>query len=503
MPTNNVVPVSEYATALKKGWPTILGATIVGAILGLMIVQLQGGGYEAEARVEVRPLVTAGDAPNLDISRQVNTTNERLIASSQRVVERALLLMEANTVTEEAVLEADSQIVVTVPADSQVLVFTVTADQPERARDLANAAAQAYLDFRLESGLIGTEQARDQLLSREATLIAELDAFAAEVDGDDDPQARTLSYRESSKTQELEGIGAKLANLNAISIDPGVVLDNATLPESASGLPTPIGFVSGALLGLLAGIGAAYWLDRRDDRFRDTSTELGAMGVGIFGEVPVGGGLFRHGHDHAIAELNSESSESYRRVQGSLLFKLDQTDKSVVLVAGTNNPQSATTVAANLAAAAARSGRRTLLIGADLRRPSLHERFGLPNELGLSDVLSGRAHLAGTLQSVEGIENLKLLSSGSPVVDPARLLQGDGLGRLIASVRQEYDLIVFEAPPVMQVADAVDLARLCEGAVLVIEPTRATRRGVSQSIEQLRRVGADVVGTVVAENAPA
>lgn len=522
MTASSVVPVSEYTAALKKWWLPIAVCAVAGAVLGAVLLSLQGGQYEAEARVEVRPLVIAGDDPNLDITRQVNTTNERAIASSQRVAERALALLDAaeamgiDDLDDPAVIEASEPIVipldevdaavtkseVTVPSDSQILVFTATSGSAERSADLANALARAYLAFREESGIATTEDSRNQLLSREAALIAELDEIGAEIGaaGDNEVRARTLSYRELSKIQELQGIGAKLANINAISVDPGVVLDDAVVPESVSGLPGPVGLVSGLLLGLLAGVAGAYWLDRRDDRFRNPSVELSSMGMRILGDVPVGGGLFRKEADEGLAAINSESAEAYRRVQGSLLFNLDQADKSVILVAGTNNPQSATTVAANLAVAAAQAGRRTLLVGADLRRPTLHERFHLPNDSGLSDVLSGRAHLAGSLQAVPNVKNLRLLSSGSPVDQPALLLQGEGLGRLVDAVQDDYDLVVFEAPPVEQVADAIDLARLCESAVLVIEPRRATRGGVIESIEQLRRVGADVLGTVIAQS---
>jgi capsular exopolysaccharide synthesis family protein len=518
----NVVSVSEYVSALRRYIPVVLGAALVGCVVGALLSQIQTGTYDAEARVEVRPLLAAGDDPNLDINRQVNTTNERLIASSQRVTERGLALLRAAedlgtsdlddpeveaaaslaVVDQDEVLEAAALIDVSVPSDSQILLFSVSAADAEGARDLADASAHAYLDFREESGLLSTQQSRVQLLEREAELIGELDALSFEVAaaGDDPGLLRSLGYREVSKTQELEGIGAKLANLNAISIDPGVVLDNADLPESLSGLSLPIAFIGGGLVGLLGGVAAAFVLDRRDDRFRDTSRELASMGVGVLGEVPVGSGLFRRGSEDAIAHVNSPGGQAYRRVQGSLLFQLDQSDRSVVLVAGTNNPQSATTVAANMAVAAARSGRRTLLIGADLRHPSLHDRFGAANDSGLSDVLIHRAELRRSLVINSELPTLEMLFAGTKVDQPDQLLQGQALGQLIDKARDYYDLVVIEAPPVLQVADASDLARICEGAVIVVEPSRATRRNVADAIEQLRRVGAEVVGMVVAES---
>ena len=518
-----VVDVSEYTSALKRWWPLIAVASVIGLVLGSVLIGLQSSSYESVATVEVRPLVTQGDDPNLDVNRQVNTTTERAIAGSQRVAERALALLEAaETVGTDdlddpevealaATLVVDTNVArdvvqnvdISIPADSQVLEISVAADSASRSQDLAQSMAHAYLDFRRDEGLAGTELARQQLLAREQELILELDDLSREIAAaTSDAQRQSLSYRDVSKREELAGIGSRLANISAISINAGEVLDDAELPEGRAGLPFLAGPMSGLLLGALAGLGVAFMLDRRDDRFRSAPSELTQMDLAPMGSVPVGRGIFRLGTDQAIAELNSEAGEAYRRVQGSLLFNLDQSDKTVVLVTGTNNPHSTTTVAANLATAAARAGRRTLLIGADLRRPSLHDRFGLDNVRGLSDVLSGNVAVDGALQQPPELPNLRIIPAGSPVQQPARLLQSVALGRFLSQVKDGYDLVVVEAPPVLSVADAADLGRLCEGVVLVVEPGRTSRSDVADSVEQLRRVGADVVGSIVAESTP-
>lgn len=514
-----VVDVSEYASVLRRWWRTIAIAAVLGAVLGLLAMQLQNRQYETSAKVEVRPLISAGDSPNLDVGRQVNTDTERAIANSQRVTERALALIQARDrlgdadlndpevweiandleISSEESSRVSPQIVVTAGFGTQILDFTAVAARPERARDLAQASALAYLEFRRQSGLNTTEQAWDNLIAREQQLLAELDDLAQAMANAQGAELQALSYTDISKREELSVIGGKLANLGAITVDPGVILTDAKIPQAMTGLPWVIGPMVGLVLGAVAGLAVAFLLDRRDDRVREPSVELSGLGVPMLGSVPVGRGWFNRSAGTVVAEVNSPEAEAYRRAQGSLLFKLDQADKSTVLVAGTNNPQSATTVAVNLAVAAARSGRRTLLIGADLRRPSMHERFGLGNDAGLSDVLTGQVPLAPSVQSLPDMPNLQILTAGSQVADPARLLQGEAFGRLVASARAEFDLVIFEAPPVQHVADAVDLARLCDGAVLVVEPDRATRSGMVDSVEQLRRVGAEVLGTVVAE----
>lgn len=497
-----------------------LGA-LIGAAVGMAVINAKTSFYVSEARVEVRPLIVEGDKPNLDISRQVNLTTERAIAGSKSVAERALKLIAASNdlgiddLDDSAVVEQASRtviddeaaenvalnITVTVPNDSHILVITGEHEDAERAREISEAVAHAYLDFRGEAGIAGTDKALASLEASEAELIAELDELAEEMGKtDDEARLQALGYRDISKREQLAGIGQSLATLSVVSVDPGYIIDTPVAADSAKGIPKSAGPISGALLGLSLGVAGAYMVDRKDDRFREIGSELTRMGLNPIGSVPVGGGKFKSGSGSAIAEFGSQTSESYRRVQGSLLFNLDDADMSIIMVTGTNNPQSTTTVAANLAVAAARAGRRTLLIGADLRRPGLHARFELDNDKGLTDVVARSAELADVLRTPIESTNLQLLTSGTPVDQPARLLQGSDFGRFMASIRSDYDLIVLEGPPVRENADAVDIARLCEAVVLVVEPSRTGRSDVAGSVQQLRRVGADVVGTIVAEN---
>ncbi len=517
----SVVDLTEYSGVLRRRWPLLLAAVAIGAALGLLAMQFQATSYVATSQVEVRP-VRSADSTSVDVDRQINSSTERAIAASQRVTERALKLLAAaggdlsrldepeveeaadtGVVSESEVRRAEEQVEVSFLADSQVLEFTATAAQPQRARELAQSMAHAYLDFRGAQARTGAEAARELLVARQAELEAELDSLAKQIAGargaQDEGTASALEFATVAKREELAGIGATLANLGALTIDPGVILDDAEEPAEPSGLPSILGLVSGAVLGLGIGLLLSFLLDKRDDRIRSGSAEVGELGLDVIGSVPVGRGRYSPSQGPAIADMTTPVGEAYRRLQGSLLFALDRSDRSVVLVTGPNNPHSSTTVAANLAVAAARSGRRTLIIGADLRRPSLHDRFNLDNSVGLSDVLLGERRLVDALRSLPNIKNLTMLSAGTIVTQPAVLLQGEGLGRLMASVSQEFDLVVIEAPPVLQVADAVDLARMAEGSVLVIEPERATRAGVTSAVDQLQRVGSEVVGAIVAE----
>lgn len=170
-----------------------------------------------------------------------------------------------------------------------------------------------------------------------------------------------------------------------------------------------------------------------------------------------------------------------------------------MLVTGVSDAASATSVATNVAATAARAGRRTLLIGADLRNDQLVSHVGVTATSGLSDVIVSGASLADSIVGVDSVDNLGVLGAGSRLERPADVLQSQAFARLMAAVQADFDLVIVEAPPVLRVADAVDIAGLCDGAIVVADAGSESRQAIADSVEQLRGVGSDIVGVVIAD----
>lgn len=521
----SVVPVNEYIGVVTRWFRVILTVIVAGAVLGAILLALRPGLYVSESFVQVRPIVVRNDDPNLDITRQIDTETEVAVAKSERVAEQAQLLRDAARVLgtddfasaevaeQAALLPIDTDLVeagmedlsVRASGDTSIIVFTAATDDAEEAQALAQSTAVAYLRFRQDSVLAGNEESRSRLQAREEQLVAELDDLADLIGAvaDDSAEVRALAYADVSKVQELNVIGTSYANLAALTVDPGIVLTDATVPTAPEGLPFLAGPITGALLGLVVALTAAFLADRSDDRIRHGRAELGALGVPMLGAAPVsrtadkGQGASGAGR---LFPVNTSGGDAYRRLQGSLVFNLDSENKSTVLVAGVKKANPATSVAANVGATAARAGRRTLLVGADLRNAQLARHLGLdPHRPGLSDVILDGESLASSIQAVEGEENLSVLGAGTNLERPAGVLQSESFARLVAAVDADYDLVVIEAPPVLKVADAVDIAALCDGTVVVADRRTDARQAIADTVEQLRNVGSDVVGVVVAD----
>jgi capsular exopolysaccharide synthesis family protein len=515
---NSVVSIAEYTGVLNRWARVILTVSVVGAAIGTLLVVASPGQFTADATVQIRPILSEGDEPDLDSARQINVDTEVAIAGSQRVAERALALraaadgLDTTDLAAPDVLasaleipadptmarEAAERVEVSVVPDSQILVFAASADDPGQARALAQSTAIAYLDFRRDEATLSNESSRARLEDREAQLLVELDGRAG--GGAANPDA--LAFADVAPRSELDAIGTKYANLGSLTVDPGVVLTDAAVPVARDGLPLPAGPVIGGLLGLIASLTGVFLIDRSDDRLRSSRVELRALGAPLLGTAPIpaepSAGQIDLGGSR-LFPVNTEASDAYRRLHGSLLFNLDSDDKSVVLVAGVNDPAAATSVAANVAATAARAGRRTLVVGADLRNDTLGSHLGSAAGDGLSDVILRGVSLAETIESVDEIGNLSVLRAGNCLDRPTDVLQSAAFARLMAAVQADYELVVVEAPPVLRVADAVDVAKLCDGAVIVADGGSESRQAIAESVEQLRSIGSDIVGVVVAD----
>ena len=154
-------------------------------------------------------------------------------------------------------------------------------------------------------------------------------------------------------------------------------------------------------------------------------------------------------------------------------------------------------MAAQLAGRCANAGLLTLLIDADLRRPSLGELLEVPEGPGLADVLAEEATPEDAMVVIGNAGGFHLLPAGSPSGDPSRLLQGERLGHLIARFRETFDVIIVDAPPVLAVPDALILGRWVDGAVLAVRHDTSRFPLVERANRRLAAIGISVLGAVV------
>ncbi len=200
-----------------------------------------------------------------------------------------------------------------------------------------------------------------------------------------------------------------------------------------------------------------------------------------------------------ITNPRSPVSEAYRTLRTNLSFySLDHPIQTLVVTSPAPGEGKSTTIA-NLAVTMAQSGRRTILVDCDLRRPSLHELFDLEAEPGFTNIVL--AENIGLPLQETGIENLRLLASGAKPPNPADLLGTSKVDQIIAQLQEEAEIVLFDAPPVVAVTDAAVIGAKVDGVLLVIQAGKTKRDHAERAKEMLEKAKVRIVGAALT-NAP-
>ncbi|AGK55931.1 CpsD/CapB family tyrosine-protein kinase [Bacillus sp. 1NLA3E] len=199
-----------------------------------------------------------------------------------------------------------------------------------------------------------------------------------------------------------------------------------------------------------------------------------------------------------ITKLKPKSpiSEQYRTVRTNIQFaEIDQELKSI-LVTSTGPGEGKSTTVANLAVVFAQQGKRVLLVDADLRKPTVHFTFQISNIYGLTNVLTKLRSLDEAIAATD-IENLYVLTSGPIPPNPAELLGSKAMREFITTVEGEYDIILFDTPPVLAVTDSQILANICQGSLLVVSSGRTEIDMVTKAKDLLLSAKGKILGVVL------
>lgn len=197
-------------------------------------------------------------------------------------------------------------------------------------------------------------------------------------------------------------------------------------------------------------------------------------------------------------EPNLPISEAYRTLRTNIQFSSVDKKIKTILVTSSSPGEGKTTTSSNLAVVMAQGGNKTLLIDCDQRKPSVHKVFGFSNESGLSNILVNESEvdIDVFLHKTE-VPNLHVLCSGTRPPNPSELLGSIKMKNFIEELKENYDYIILDTPPIVLVTDAQILAHYTDGCLIVISSGEAERESVIKAKELLEKVDAKILGTVI------
>lgn len=199
-----------------------------------------------------------------------------------------------------------------------------------------------------------------------------------------------------------------------------------------------------------------------------------------------------------ITSVNPKSpiSEQYRTIRTNIEFSMvDQQLKTLVCTSASPSEGKSTTIS-NLAVTFAQQGKKILFVDADLRKPTAHYTFQVENQVGLTSVLTKKEKLSKAVLSTD-MENLSILPSGPIPPNPSELLGSKAMQDLIAEMSEYFDMVLFDAPPVLAVADAQILGNQCDGVLLVVKSKQTEKEAIVKAKGLLDQANIHIIGTVL------
>lgn len=292
-----------------------------------------------------------------------------------------------------------------------------------------------------------------------------------------------------------------LARYQELQVAENLQVSNAVVvaPALVPGVPIKsrqyINLLQGLIGGLLLGGATAFIFEKIDRTVKTTQSAKDLLGYTLLGSIPP----FPNGNfiPEVIVKNQPDSpvSEAFRMLQTNLrFFNSDQSIK-VIVVSSAVPKEGKSTVAANLAVSISQLGRKVLLVDADLRNPSQHKIWEIPNEVGLSNVLKSQCDLDRAVTEV--MPNLQVLTAGELNHNPAALLDSSQMAVFIAQVAQKYDFAIIDSPPLTVAADATILGKIANGILFVVRPGVADSNSVSLSKELLEKADQNVLGIAI------
>lgn len=194
-------------------------------------------------------------------------------------------------------------------------------------------------------------------------------------------------------------------------------------------------------------------------------------------------------------EPKSIAAESYRTLRTNIQYSSFDKEYKVIVITSSEPGEGKSTTAGNLALCMAQGDKKVILVDCDLRRPSIHKKFKVSNLAGLSDVVIGKSDLSKVMHRYN--KNLVLLTSGKIPPNPSEMLSSKSMENLLEKLRENFDYVILDTPPVQAVTDSQILSTKADGTILVVRAERTKKESVNNAINLLKKVNANIIGTVL------
>jgi len=471
---------------------------------------------------EIQEYRRKNDAMSLD--DRVNIVANGLLRTKELVEARAVSAKEAQQVATDAERWRDSgRPLANYPMIAQDMEVARTrvnlAERESRMSGVTNLYGPRHPTYIRLSAEIASDQNR--LLAETQRALASLKA-RAELEASNLQSARTKLKESEDEVARLNELRAayevlirkrermeamfqlllgkqKELNLSANEIAQNVrVVDYAQVPVIPVKPKKPLVLVASMVLGILVGAGLAFFLAYLNDSVKTVDDVESVIGVRFLGYVSHIDSNSPEDRDLlAFVDPTSAAAEMFRSLRATLQLGASPESQKIMAVTSTVAGEGKSLVTSNYAIVAAQAGQKVLLIDADLRRPSIHQAFQFPNDVGLTTWLSGKTDNPGSVVRASPVANLDTIVCGPIPKTPAELLVSARLSQLIEWAGGKYDRVIIDCPPVSAVSDPLVVAARCDATLFVTRFNKVRKEHVRRAVLKLKNSGANVIGLCI------
>ena len=473
---------------------------IVLAGLGALATSLSAAkSYDSQAKVIVGQSLTAvnPDLAQMAASQQLSTTYAQIATTRtilQGVVDKLGLKVDPGVLQRQVSVETQ--------ADSSLITIRARDSDPERAAAIANEVAAQLIAY--SPTVQGQGSDVGQFVVRDLqTLQEQIGSTQAEAD-----RLARLASPTAKESAQLEALQSRLVSLRSTyaallsyasnsAVNHLAIVESAIVPSSPSSPQVPVTLLLGLAAGALVAVALVFLLDHLEDFIKTRDDAERATGSAVLGLIPRMRNERGRNPIYGLVTVlypRSRATEAFRALRTNIEFTAIAAPTRTILITSPQPLEGKTIVACNLAVVFAQAGKRTILVDADLRMPSVHQLFALSGAVGLTDlILSDKTAIDSVAQLTEQ-KNLRVIASGSPAPNPAELLGSERMRTIVDRLAAAADIVIFDCSPINIVTDPAVLSTIVDGSILVIDSGHTRRDAARAARAALSMVGGRVLG---------